>query len=352
MREQPNHTFGAQLRHYRQAAGLTQEQLAERAGLTVNGISQLERGERRSPYPHTIRALAEALGLSAEAHAAFAAATRRHVPPTLLAARTNLPPQPTLIGRGRDLVLARDILLHQGARLLTLTGPGGVGKTSLALHIGAAMETDPLFSDGVVFVALATATTCQDVPLALARALGMTASGVQPLSEQVIPTLRERAQLLILDNLEHLLPGESGAQFAALLSELLAEAPDVRVLATSRERLRLRDEWVLELGGLELPQAESGPGVEQADAVRLFLERARRAAPAFTLNAEGQAAVARLCRQLEGMPLAIELAAAWIPTLAPAEIADEINRALDFLVRSDRDAPARHSSMRVALDHS
>ncbi len=175
------------------------------------------------------------------------------------------------------------------------------------------------FDDGVAVALLAAVARTDDVPLAIADALGVSIQGARPVTDQLLDGLRERALLLVLDNLEHLL-GRWRGRYAdsALIGRILAEAPGVYLLATSRERLRVRDEWVLELGGLALPTADSGPRVDQADAVRLFVERAQRIAPGFSLSGEGRAAVARICRRLEGMPLAIELAAAWAHVLAPA----------------------------------
>ena len=350
MHDQHTSAFGAQLRRYREAAGLTQQQLAEQAGLTVNAISLLERGQHPLAHPHTIGKLAGALGLSTAEIAAWRHTFRApepmpaHPHPALL----SLAP---LIGRETERA---DVLRHlRGAgRLVTVVGPGGIGKTSLALQVAADLAVEATFANGVGIAWLASTATAGDVPLAIAEALSVPIQGSRPLPDQLIAALSERSLLLVLDNLEHLLGSDDGDALISLVGRILAEARGVSLLATSRERLRMRDEWALELGGLALPASASGPQLERSDAVRLFVERAQRGAPDFRLRAENRAAVAQICRRLEGMPLAIELAAAWTRALTPREIVAEIGQALDFLEQRDRDTPIRHRSMRAALEHS
>lgn len=347
MREPHPSAFGSHLRRLREAAGLTQEQLAERAGLSVNAVSQLERGERRSPYPHTIGALADALGLPEAERATLAQAARQRRQPA--APRPAPPAAAALLGRERELRRARE-LFGQGARLLTITGPGGVGKTSLAMRLASELAAG--FTDGAALVDATAAATVEALLLAIAQALDAPLSGAQPPLGQIIALLRDREQLLVLDNLEHLLGEGQAGPLAALIQSMRAGAAGLRLLVTSREPLRLRDEWVLELAGLAVPRGDRGAEIERSDAAQLFLERARRVAPGLALDSAGRAALAQICRQLEGVPLAIELAAAWARALSPTEIARELDEALDFLSRADRDAPARHRSMRATLDHS
>jgi predicted ATPase/DNA-binding NarL/FixJ family response regulator len=270
--------------------------------------------------------------------------------------RANLPrPLPTpveLVGRATERAMLAEQLRAGDQRLVTLLGPGGIGKTSLALRVAADLAAGPAFADGVAVALLAPVATVADMPIAVAAALGLPLQGARPALEQLLDALRDQALLLVLDNLEHLLRPGDGEALTALIARMLAEVPGLRVLATSRERLRLRNEQVLDLGGLALPANDAGPRVERSEAVRLFVERARRVAPAFALSAESRVAVAQICRRLDGMPLAIELAAAWTRALAPHEIVAEIDRSLDFLSGADRDMPARHRSMRAALDHS
>jgi predicted ATPase/DNA-binding CsgD family transcriptional regulator/DNA-binding XRE family transcriptional regulator len=351
MHDQHTSAFGAQLRRYRKAAGLTQEQLAEQSGLTVNAISLLERGLRRLPYPQTIRKLAAALGLSTAEIAAWRDTFRER---TLAPARPHvvLLSPPPLIGRETERAAVLRHLRDAARRLVTVTGPGGIGKTSLALQVAADLAAESTFVDGVSVAWLASVATVADVPLALAEALDVPMQGSRPILDQLMAALHERSLLLVLDNLEHLLGSDNGDALIALIGRILAEAPGVALLATSRERLRMRDERVLELGGLALPATDSGPHLERTEAVRLFVERAQRVTPDFALRAGNRAAVGHICRRLEGMPLAIELAAAWTRALTPHEIVAEIDQALDFLAQRNRDTPIRHRSMRAALDHS
>ena len=265
------------------------------------------------------------------------------------------PPAPPaqLIGRAseHDALVAH--LGADGHRLVTLLGPGGIGKTSLTLQVCATLAAnDSAYRDGVAFIGLAPIGQTEDVPLAIADTLGISLHGARPVADQVIEALYGRAVLLVLDNAEHLLAQQDGEKLTALLLHLLNGAPELRLLVTSRERLRLHNEWVVQLGGLAVPKADHGTSVDKADAVRLFVERAQRNVASFTLTGEHRAAVARICRQLDGMPLAIELAASWVRALTPSEVAAEIDRDLDLLAVTARDLPARHRSIRATLDHS
>jgi predicted ATPase/DNA-binding CsgD family transcriptional regulator/DNA-binding XRE family transcriptional regulator len=359
MSESHDPRLGIWLRRGRAQLGLTQDQLAERAGCAVQTIRAFERDARR-PSRAMVERLAQALELPADQRALFARVARGQAPePAAPAAPLRLqpipPPAPVgLIGRGdeRGELLRR--LRAPGQRLITLIGPGGIGKTSLALQAAADVLSaqPPLFPDGVAMALLAPVGAAADVPLAIAEALGLPTDGTRPHAAQLDDALRGRALLLVLDNLEHLLgPGDAVA-LDELLGRLLSVAPELRVLATSRERLRLRGEHVVELGGLALPAGHGGAQIERSEAVQLFVERARRVAPSFTLSAANQQQVAQICQRLEGMPLALELAATWVRALAPGEILDEIGRALDFLAHADHALPARHRSIRAALDHS
>ena len=365
MHTQPSASFGVLLRHYRQRAALTQEALAEQAGLTPNAISALERGERRHPYPTTVHALATALQLEAQQRdlllrlAQTKAQGLQTIPPTEMPAlmesiaqtrarqphRTALPAAPNaLIGREEQHAAIVAALLDPACHLVTLVGPGGAGKTRLALEVASSLAGQ--FADGVFWVALAPVAAADSVAVAIATALQHPLHGAAPPAAQVLDLLRDRDMLLVLDNMEHVLAA------ADLVATLLEHAPKVRWLVTSRERLRLAGEWVIDVPGLALPDAQGVEDGAHAAAVRLFEVRARQVMHQFAVTEANQRDVTRICRLVEGMPLGIELAAAWIGTLTVAEIADEIGRNLDFLHLADRNAPARHRSLRAVFDHS
>ncbi|GMU08186.1 ATP-binding protein [Corallococcus caeni] len=247
-------------------------------------------------------------------------------------------PVTALVGREPALALLARRLADPGCRVLTLTGPGGVGKTQLALE--AARRHEPLCRDGARWVSLRAVAEPALLASAIADALALPPEGASPPLARLREHLRTRALLLVLDGAEHL------AHAAAPLSELVEGAPGVQLLITSRERLDLRGEWAFPVGGLPCPA-----GVEETDAVALFVAAARRAVEGFTLLDEHRAGVARICRAVEGLPLGLELAAAWVRHFPPGEIAAQLERDLDFLA-GPRDAPEQQRSLRASFTHS
>jgi len=244
-------------------------------------------------------------------------------------------PEPALalVGRADELSRIEELIAGEGVRLVTLTGPGGVGKTFLAQHAAAALE--PLLPDGIVFVALGSLESAAEVLPAVARSIGLRESGARTLEAQLVATLADRSTLLVLDNFEHV------AVAASAVSDLLAACPRVRVLTTSRSSLRIAGEHELPVPPLALDEA-----------VELLVERARAVAPSFELSGENEESVTELCRRLDCLPLAIELAAARAKLLSPAEILERAASPLAFLTSGRRDAPERQRTLRATIDWS
>ncbi|HRW08894.1 MAG TPA: BTAD domain-containing putative transcriptional regulator [Caldilineaceae bacterium] len=265
--------------------------------------------------------------------------------------RHNLPAQSTpFVGREAEMAAVTKLLMNTAGRLVTIVGPGGMGKTRLALAIAEAQVATGYFAHGVYFVALAPLSEVEHIATAIAEALGFRIESEgqrhEPAHVQLLNHLREQQLLLVLDNFEHLLAGGD------LVAELLQRAPGVRILATSRERLHLQGEQLFPIHGLDFPNGEQPADATTYTAIQLFIQSARRIRPDFALAASDLSHLTRICRLVEGMPLGIELAAGWVDLLSLAEIAAEIQRSIDILETEVRDLPERHRSMRAVFDSS
>lgn len=342
-------TFGDLLRSHRRQLQVSQERLAERAGVSARAISDLERGVRSHPYRETAILLADALELTGSERSGFLTAARRPAPRSApgvrrLPATALLRPSTSLIGRDSDLATLSRLLRDERHKLVTVTGPGGVGKTRLTIAAAAALAAD--YRDGVVFVDLAPLPSATQVMGAIAAALGITQLRSIPLAEAVRRRLEGKHLLVVLDNHEHVL------EAAPLLGELLQAAPEVQALVSSRAALRLDGEREYPLAPLRSPDQTGGiPLAELAawPAVQLFAERAEMARPGFQLTKEHANDVASICRRLDGLPLAIELAAARLRLLSPAMLMERLEQRLPLLTSNRRDVPTRHQSLEMAV---
>ena len=259
----------------------------------------------------------------------------------------NLSVQPTdFIGRETEGEAAQELLARPGVRLVTFTGPGGTGKTRLALHVGTRMLD--LFQDGVFFVPLTSLSDPALVPGAIAEALGLM-EGSRPIAESLKDYLKQKEMLLILDNFEQVV----GA--ARMASELLSGASRLKMLVTTREVLHLYGEKEFPVPPMQLPDPRHLPSLESlalCESVRLFIERATSVKPGFELTGDNATAIAEICVRLDGLPLAIELAAARVKLLAPQAILSRLESRLKVLTGGARDLPERQQTLRGAIDWS
>lgn len=251
-------------------------------------------------------------------------------------------PVTPFVGRESELEALHELLTVHGERLVTLVGPGGVGKTRLAIEAGR--RAAGAFTDGALFVPLADLDDAAYLARAIASAFGLE-SGAGADEAVLIEAVAQRSLLFVLDNLEHLLVG------AGLVAELLAASPGSSVVVTSQAPLDFQGEVRFEISGMSYP-TEVGAPLEAYDAVTLFLRSARRAHPQFVVTDVHTAAIVRLCGLLEGLPLGLELAAAWVRLLPPGEVADALEANLGALSAGHRDVPPRHRSLRAMLDHA
>lgn len=360
-------SFGTWIKRRRKALDLTQQELAKKVGCSLSAIFKIEADARR-PSRQIAELLAKYLEIPTEQRDLFIHVARRKkgvphldslpplsTPEPVADARqgapisnqtqTDLPlPLTSLIGREHELRAVIQQIQNPACRLLTLTGPGGVGKTRLALE--SARQLRETFDHGVYFVSLVGTSSSEFIIPAIADSLGFVFSGTTELKKQLFHFLNEKHILLVLDNLEHLLNG------IELLDDLLEHAPNVKLLTTSREQLNLRAEWAFEVQGLPIPLRIDLDAVASNSAMALFVQRARQVNMNFSPVLEDIHAIARICQLVEGLPLGLELAASWVRTMSLNEVAREIERSMDFLTTNTRDVPQRHRSIRAVFDYS
>jgi predicted ATPase/transcriptional regulator with XRE-family HTH domain len=362
---QEQHSFGYWLRLKRKALDLTREALADRVGCSVSTIRKLEEEERR-PSAQIAELLAEIFKIPTTERTAFLRFARgdwRSAPslgdeeapwnvstPALSQQpRSNLPATFTsLIGRDKDIAAVQDYLTNPDIRLVTLIGAPGIGKTRLS--IASASQSLADFPDGVFFVALAPLDQPSLLPSAIAQALGYVEKSDLPDEKRLMEGIGNKRMLFVLDNCEHLIE-----DVAPLAASLLSACPRLKILTTSREALRIPGEWLYSVPALDMPKEFSIVDIEtisEFPALVLFAERARAARSDFALNAENIRAVASICSQLDGLPLAIELIAARVKTLSIEQIAARLDDRFALLTSGSRIAPSRQQTLRATLDWS
>ena len=337
-------SFGAYLKMLRATAGFTQEELATNAGLSVHAVSALERGERRRPHMETVRALAAALSLNDDARAALVKAARAQADEPAFDELSGVPlpvALTALLGRDADIETLRQWLDDPLARLITIVGPGGVGKTRLALEIAHGVADERTTRVG--FVQLAAIRDAAFVASAIVEGLGLSEATTADLPQRVCAACDDQhPMLLVLDNCEHVLDA------APLVVDLLTSAPSLRLLATSRAPLRVRGERLYTLGPLDLhvhAEALSPDDLAEIPAVHFFVERVRGARPEFRLTPTNAPAVVAICRRLDALPLALELAAPWIKVLTPEGLLRRLEQDALLPTVARGDLPERQQTM-------
>jgi predicted ATPase/transcriptional regulator with XRE-family HTH domain len=367
--------FGEWVKQRRKMLDLTQEELARKSSCSVFALRKIESGDRR-PSKQLAELLAKSLDIPSEEKQIFIRAARGELnlerlrapsfglptapSPSIQPAypSSNIPLPPTsLIGREAELTSMEKIFQDPQCRLLTLTGVGGIGKTRLAIEFAARRHSS--FPGGVFYIPLTAVNSPEKIVPVLADVLGFRFSGPADPKEQIFNyisrTIKQEA-LFVFDNLEHLLVQSSTQDdkfgVVELVSEILQRLPNIKILGTSRERLNLHREWTYELHGLSVPPTDFVGRLEEYESIALFLKSAQRIRADFHENLDEQLFLVRICQLVEGVPLAIELAAAWVGVLSCQEIAQEIQSSMDFLTTSMRDIPERHRSIRATFDHS
>jgi predicted ATPase/DNA-binding XRE family transcriptional regulator len=353
-------SFGLWLQKRRKALDLTREELAQQIGCSVSALRKIETDERH-PSKQLAELLAHALNIPEDGRSTFIKAAREEVSVDKLQLPHPLPDlnllkspkafskqipisSPPLFGRETELATLRQMVADSQCRLITLVGPGGCGKTRLAIELARSPGRE--FLHGSVFVPLVSINSSDLIVPAIVNALELNLDGLGKSYKELLSYLRDKQIFLVLDNVEHLLDG------IWIISEMIQYAPQTTVICTSREQLNLHDEWVFAVRGLSLPQSMDAADFQRSSAVNLFLQRARQVGAGLHLNAADREAIVHICQMIEGMPLAIELSAVWARSLSFQEIALEISKSLDFLSTNMRDIPERHRSLRAVFNHS
>lgn len=346
----PGPDLGSLLKRFRMQAGLSQQMLADRALISPQAVSALERGSRKVPYRYTLDRIVEALGLSDEDRAEFELSAKRarglRLEESVAVSPHNLPRQLTALF-GRDEVVREITDLLERAPLVTIVGTGGAGKTRVAVAVGSALLNN--FTDGVWFVELAPLTEPALVAQALATALRVQESPSRPLLDTLVAYLGQKRALLIFDNCEHVI---SGAR--TVIGSLLRESPNLALLATSREPLSLTGEQAYRIPPLPVPR-RGIPMPEEAlqyAAVELYADRMRAVDSRAALTLDNVEPIVEICRRLDGLPLALELAAARTAVLSPSQICERLDRAFDILTANKTETLPRHQTMRAVIDWS
>jgi predicted ATPase/DNA-binding CsgD family transcriptional regulator/DNA-binding XRE family transcriptional regulator/Tfp pilus assembly protein PilF len=351
--------FGDWLRQHRRALDVTQRAVAQHVGCSVEAIRKIEAGRLR-PSRQLAERLAMALSIPPAARNAFHQFARGHIDAvphelTRVAATALIAHQPTrlrtlpvpltsFIGRTEEIAALRTTILQDSVRLLTIIGPPGVGKTRLGLQL--ASDIAHTFADGVAFVALAPATDATQVLDIIAKAVGLHETGAQPLLDTLLAALQDKELLLVLDNFEHVMSA------ASVIATLLEQAPQLKVIVTSRIALHLHGEYEFSVSPLALPEPQEVDSVDilsRYASINLFLERARAVKHDFTLDMTNAHAVADICRRLDGLPLAIELAASRSNVLTPQALLRHLDQRLPFLIVRVINGEERHQTLRGAI---